>query len=388
MSRYIEIVYDNSGSMREILDGRCKYEIALQLLKEEVLPVIALPGDTVVLRLLRRDCNAIGSTAYSLTANYGVDREKMYDHISRVQYDQSTPLFLTVNDALSTAKSVIADEYQIFVLTDGDDTCKIPFGHIIGAEDAKYYRQFFNILLVQFVIQSAISKNNLAALVAHVGGQTVTLDKGDDLSVMKIKLKKSLRLSKFANEFPLEYCFDKLAGMALKWGEIKTLHADIHQARILYNAGALSWEPSEDLRLTPIMVAELKFLHDIHFKNGIPLPIMLSMLAQLKKPYYYSHNCIYWDFSASRWRHFQRQNVIFSQNNPDAEGADFPSSENPHPIKSKEDFKLDQLYEVTLAENTTVPMFNLVECWPKLIQNGVINLKAGDFVSFKNHSHP
>lgn len=284
MSRYIEIVYDNSGSMDDPLHNRRKYEIALQLLKEELLPVIALPGDTVVLRLLRRDCNANGSTAYSLTANYGVDRKKMFDYISRVQYDQSTPLFLTIKDALETAKSVIADEYQIFVLTDGDDTCTNTFGDIIGAEEVKYYAQFFNILLVQFAIQSAISKNNLAALVAYIGGQTVTLDKGDDLNVMKTKLKKSLILSKFANEFPLEYCFDKLAGMALKWGEIKTLHADIHQARILYNAGALSWEPTEDLRLTPLMVAELKFLHDIHFKNGIPLPIMLSMLAQLKSP--------------------------------------------------------------------------------------------------------
>lgn len=383
MSRYIEIVYDNSGSMDDPLHNRRKYEIALQLLKEELLPVIALPGDTVVLRLLRRDCNANGSTAYSLTANYGVDRKKMFDYISRVQYDQSTPLFLTIKDALETAKSVIADEYQIFVLTDGDDTCTNTFGDIIGAEEVKYYAQFFNILLVQFAIQSAISKNNLAALVAYIGGQTVTLDKGDDLNVMKTKLKKSLILSKFANEFPLEYCFDKLAGMALKWGEIKTLHADIHQARILYNAGALSWEPTEDLRLTPLMVAELKFLHDIHFKNGIPLPIMLSMLAQLKKPYYYSHNCIYWDFSAARWRYFNRQNVIFSQNNPAAKGADFPTSENPHYNEPKENFDWHRVYEVTLVENTKVPMFNLVESRSTLLQNGVVHLKPGDFVEFK-----
>jgi hypothetical protein len=382
MSRYIEIVYDNSGSMGEQLHNRCKYEIALQLLKEEVLPLIALPGDTVVLRLLRKDCNANGSTAYSLTANYGVDRIKMFDHISRVKYDQSTPLFLTVKDALETAKSVIADEYQIFILTDGDDTCTKPFGDIIRAEEAEYYKQFFNILLVQFVIQSAISKNNLAALVSHVGGQTVNLDGNDPLPVMKTKLKRSLELSKFVNEFPLEYCFDNLPGMALNWREIKTLHADVHQARILYNAGALSWEPAENLRLTPLMVAELKFLYDIHFKNGIPLPIMLSMLAQLKKPYYYSHNCIYWDFSAARWRHFNRQNVIFSQNNPDAEGADFPATKNPHYIKPKENFDWHRVYEVTPVENTTEPMFNLVENRYKLPPDKVVHLKTGDFVDF------
>jgi hypothetical protein len=170
--------------------------------------------------------------------------------------------------------------------------------------------------------------------------------------------------------------------MVLNWREIKTLHADVHQARILYNAGALSWEPAENLRLTPLMVAELKFLHDIHFKNGIPLPIMLSMLAQLKKPYYYSHNCIYWDFSAARWRHFNRQNVIFSQNNPDAEGADFPATKNPHYIEPKENFYWHRVYEVTPVENTTEPMFNLVENRSKLLQNGVIHLKKGDFVDF------
>jgi hypothetical protein len=53
MKRYIEIVYDNSGSMenRIAVNGKIKYEIAQELFEKDILPIIGKKGDTVVLRL-------------------------------------------------------------------------------------------------------------------------------------------------------------------------------------------------------------------------------------------------------------------------------------------------------------------------------------------------
>ena len=56
MKRYIEIVYDNSGSMNGHVGNRRKYEVAQELFEKEILPTIGLNGDQVVLRLLRTGC--------------------------------------------------------------------------------------------------------------------------------------------------------------------------------------------------------------------------------------------------------------------------------------------------------------------------------------------
>ena len=50
MSRYIEIVFDNSGSMSTLLGNETRIEVAKRLFEKEVLPNIGLPGDTVMLR--------------------------------------------------------------------------------------------------------------------------------------------------------------------------------------------------------------------------------------------------------------------------------------------------------------------------------------------------
>ena len=49
MKRYIEIVYDNSGSMNNRIGNKRKFEIAQELFEKEILPTIALENDEVVL---------------------------------------------------------------------------------------------------------------------------------------------------------------------------------------------------------------------------------------------------------------------------------------------------------------------------------------------------
>ena len=50
------------------------------------------------------------------------------------------------------------------------------------------------------------------------------------------------------------------------------------------------------------------------------------MLTQLKKPYYYSFDCIYWDFAIARWRYFIPQNKVQQLPNNEAELEDFPDN--------------------------------------------------------------
>ena len=52
------------------------------------------------------------------------------------------------------------------------------------------------------------------------------------------------------------------------------------------------------------------------------LLISAGMLKQLIKPYYYSSDCIYWDFSAARWKYFKEQYNVKQVDNPDAQLED------------------------------------------------------------------
>jgi hypothetical protein len=72
----------------------------------------------------------------------------------------------------------------------------------------------------------------------------------------------------------------------------------------LYHEDFLSWEPKYNALVSPVELAELKFLYGIRFKTGIGVEMMRTMLSQLVKPYYYNSNCIYWHFEEARWKYF------------------------------------------------------------------------------------
>ena len=155
MKRYIEIVYDNSGSMNSKIGNKTKYEIAQELFEKEILPIIGLRGDHVVLRLLRKSCIEHVSS-YEVLPN---QKSLMLAKIKSINHDQSTPLFYTVYDAVEACRTVRASEYLIFVLTDGDDTCGVQIEDLIDKEALEKTVRFFNVLLVQLAIDSAVSPN-------------------------------------------------------------------------------------------------------------------------------------------------------------------------------------------------------------------------------------
>jgi hypothetical protein len=381
MKRYIEIVYDNSGSMTDHIGNRTKYEIAQELFEKEILPSVAMKGDEVVLSLLRKECESEKSHAESLTIQYGTNRKAMLSRIKTINHDQSTPLFYTIYDSIEACKKETADQYLIFVLTDGDDTCGVKIKELIDQDIIDKYVKFYRVLLVQLAIDSKTSSNNLTALTSYLGGQTVVLGRNDSGSTMRNKMKKALNSSGFSLKLPLEHCYENQPGFEKTWEELESIGIDFHQALLLYNKDLLSWLPESSKQVSALELAELKFLFGLYFKSGIPDGLALTMLAQLKKPYYYSHDCIYWDFATARWKYFIPQNIINQMENPDARNEDGVNDMkvNNHLRDRLEIYDDYQVYEVEFGE-TIAPSYILR---PKGKGDWSIELKPGDLIKFK-----
>ena len=388
MKRYIEIVYDNSGSMNDRVGGKKKYEIAQELFEKDILPTIGFRGDHVVLRLLRTSCE----DSISRTEILPTQRNLMLNRIKGISHDQSTPLFYTIYDAVEACRNFRADEYLIFVLTDGDDTCGTMIKDLIDEDTLKKYVRFYKVLLVQLAVDSPISRNNLTAFTNALGGQAISLDSSDSISQMRKKLKLALNVSGFSNKLPLEHCFDKLPGFDLSWDEIENSGISFHQSMLLYQKGMLTWMPDLIINVRVLQLAELRFLHSLIFKSGIPEDLTRTMLSQLKKPYYYSFDCIYWDFAIARWRYFIQQNSIEQLPNREARFDDFPEKRRNMDIEKHTQYSPNKVYRVELAPSKA-PSFQIVPDdenidldWADL--NNVKNKKVrilvpGDKVVFK-----
>lgn len=380
MKRYIEIVYDNSGSMKEFIGGRAKYEIAQELFEKEILPTVGRAGDEVVLRLLSKNCDFDQSVGESLTKRFGNDRIAMLNRIKTIQYDQMTPLFYTMYDAIQACKNQISDECLIFVLTDGDDTCQVKMVDLIDQQTIDKYVKYYKVLLVQLAVESSVSSNNLTAITSYLGGQTVRLGRSNTVSEMRNKMRRALKTSGFSSKIPLEHCYEEQFGPERSWTVMKAMGIDFYQALLLYNKCLLSWEPNKNKQVTALQFAELKFLFGLCFKTGLPDSFVSTMLAQLKRPYYYSYDCIYWDFSVARWKYFIPQNKLEQIDNPDAQYEDQVSiSEGRNYVKKEpENYYEHRIYEVE-SNNTVRTSFSL-----RLSEPGdrVIDLKPGDLVKF------
>ncbi len=362
MKRYIEIVYDNSGSMNSRLsnNGKLKYEIAQELFEKDILPLIGKKGDTVVLRLLGNECGNFQSHSELLSSNGNATKVEMLNRLKRINHSGGTPLFYAVSDAVEACKQVKADEYLIFVLTDGDDTCQVSITDLISKDLIDKYVKFYKVLLVQLGIENHISKNNLTAFTNYLGGQTISLNKGETSAFMRNKLKKALRVSGFSNKLPFEHCYDSQPGFDLSWEEIENRGIDFHQALLLFNKSYLSWLPYYSISVSCLQFSELQFLFGLSFKTGLPDEMIRAMLSQLKKPYYYSHDCIYWDFLTARWKYFVPQNHIEQIDNPKALNDDgmlddmFEDPKNVNETYSKGD-----VYRVELLRNINKPEYIL-----------------------------
>jgi hypothetical protein len=382
MNRYIEIIYDNSGSMNENVGNNRKYDIAQILFEKEILPVIGNKGDKVVLRLLRDNCN--GTSVAELLPN---TKAKMLERIKQISHDQATPLFYTIADAVEACrKEPPVDEYLIFVLTDGDDTCHVKINNVIDQNIIDRFIKIHNVnfLLTQLAIVSDISSNNLTSFTNYIGGRTVCLGVDDDLNTMRSKMKTALNVSGFSARKPLEHCYTKVSGFDMTWDEVEDKGIDFYYASLMHQFELIEWEPQLDKLVSPIQFEEMKFIYGLKFSTDLPQEYVDAMLSSLKQPYYYSHNCIYWDFSAAKWKYFKPQNSIRQVYNP---GADLEDNVERNSklnsnnfVENLQNFNTHEVYRVE-REETIMPSFRLK---PIGVSDWNVELKNGDQVRFRN----
>ncbi len=313
------------------------------------------------MRLLGDDCGNFKSHSELLSSNGSATKVEMLNRLKRISHSGGTPLFYTVSDAIESCIQVKADQHLIFVLTDGDDTCHLAINDLISQDLINKYVKFYNVLLVQLGIENLVSKNNLTAFTNYLGGQTISLNEGETSISMRNKLKKALRVSGFSNKLPLEHCYDSQPGLHLSWEEIENRGIDFHQALMLYNKAYLSWLPEYSMSVSGMQFSELQFLFGLSFKTGLTDDIIRAMLSQLKKPYYYSHDCIYWDFSSARWKYFVPQNHIEQMDNPTAKFDDAILENNlsEGPINNNETYIKGDVYRVELLRDINNPEYIL-----------------------------
>jgi hypothetical protein len=297
---YFEIVFDDSKSMNNALAASTRLKVAKELFDKDILPLIDRDTE-VAIRLLRRDCN--GGSYYQ---NFGSDINECLNFIGKiVAIGDCTPLFNTMKDALKTTLDNRAHKKTIFVLTDGGDNCSKSISDVLTDEELKYFKQI-NVILAQFTVSNGGDVNQLSHLANTIGAKTFNFASGSDASMSSIRteLKTALNVVGMNRNEPLKHCFEELPGDLVYWKDIEAMGIQLHQARVLYDEHFLSWKPEYPMRVSPLQLAELKFLYGIRFKTGIGVEMMRTMLSQLVKPYYYNSNCIYWHFEEARWKYF------------------------------------------------------------------------------------
>jgi hypothetical protein len=131
---------------------------------------------------------------------------------------------------------------------------------------------------------------------------------------------------------------------------------------------------------------ELDFLYTLRFRNCLPESQVKQMLFQLQKPYYYSFDCIYWDFKERIWKYFPEIPEINLLPNPEAQYEDNVMKETPSDKTfEKEEFSSNS-YIVRLKnyilKNDIIESYILEDYNYEAINPTI--LRDGDIVQFTN----
>jgi hypothetical protein len=381
MKKYIEIIFDDSGSMNEYVNGEPKHITAKKIIKEQIIPKLDFKNSDVYLRTLSQDCR----TGFSKEIKLSGTIQRINDEIDNIFCNKSTPLYHTIKDSIDACKNSGFSESHIFILTDGDDTCFTSPEKILGSDFLKIKQQLnLNTILIQFVIESDITKNNLTALSQKIGATNVVIDNKDlkNKIVLDQKITKSFIKSGLNKDIPFPHC---QVEMKNNKSMSELTEYDFYLVQLLHQEKFLSWKPTLKKKLNSEQIAELEFLYNLRFKNNLPEAQVRLMLSTLQKPYIYSFDCIYWDFKERVWKYFQELPELKVLDNPDALLADNKNEINiQEKQKQSELFDKNNCYEVKL-----LPMnekynekFKLVEYRYDLI-SPPITLKNGDIVEFK-----
>jgi hypothetical protein len=381
MEKYIEIIFDDSASMNSLLNGELKHITAKNIIKEQIIPKIDFKNSEVYLRTLSQDCRTGFSKAIKLSGTI----QRINDEIDNIHCDKSTPLYYTIKDSIDACKNSGFSESHIFILTDGDDTCSKNPEQILGIDFLKIKNQInLNTILVQFVIESNITKNNLTALSQKIGATNVVIDTKDLKNKVALdhKITKSFIKTGLNKEIPFPHCQVEIKN-DISLAELTEY--DFYLVQLLHQEKFLSWKPTLKKKLNSEQMAELDFLYSLRFKNNLPEAQVRLMLSSLQKPYIYSFNCMYWDFNERVWKYFEKLPDLTILDNPDAINQDI-TFDSLTELKDEIEplFIEDKIYMVEKIKDDLFTMINKnhTELNDVMCKPLIIKLNNGDFVMF------
>lgn len=300
--KHIEIVFDNSGSMSSLLANSTRAEIAKSIFKKEILPQLIGAGYKVLFRLLAQNCDDETSQVTELAG----DKDKLEKFIDSLPKPEGeTPLYKAIADAIISAQASNAQEKIIFIITDGFENCRGSIDNLTSLNID--YKNLLRFILVQYGDSTNFNTVQINALGNHLGANVFKIHGDENTKLKDIENSFSNVVKETIIGDTIIPCYDnKLPGDKNSWDEIEMQGILKYQARILHIEGFLSFNPDDKVNLSQAEQEELRFLYTLRFRNCLSANILRNMLGQLKKPYYYSLDCIYWDFKKSKWLKIQK----------------------------------------------------------------------------------
>ena len=386
MSRYIEIIFDNSGSMLSLENGKEKQLLAKEIFNKVVSPQLGKRGDEMVLRTLRKGCNG------NSTVSKFYKKSQLQDQLNKItDFNNNTPLYLTIKDSIKACSESDKKEKFIFILTDGDDNCGGALESVLSKEELRLKDKFnTDVILVQFAVTSNISQNNLSSLSQKLNAQNVIISQNDlgDMKKIETKLNRAFINSGIDKNSKLSYCLeyiDQFDFLQESWDGLELIeNYDFYLAELLHKEKLLSWKPSLKKKITKLQFLELEFVYTLRFKNNLPESLVKQMLSGLNRPYRYSHKCIYWDFELRKWRYHKKASELKIIDNPESKNDD--RIESFREVFDDEQWQLfneGQLYQVELNRRTNMPTFSINKISKKEMRSDdVLGLRDGAVIKF------
>jgi hypothetical protein len=228
----------------------------------------------------------------------------------------------------------------------------------------------------------------LTSLSQKLKAQNVIINQQDlgDKKKIQSKFTRAFINSGIDKNSKLDYCYDKLEDNSISesWGLLELIGGyDFYLAELLYREKLLSWKPNLKKDVDALQMLELKFVYTLRFKNNLPESLVKQMLSELKRPYRYSHNCIYWDFNERKWKYHKKETPLNIIENPQAMDDDNLNNKMDYLEDNfDQQFEPNTFYRVELNQ-TIAATFSLKKINKEEMDSDAMTLYEGAIVSFR-----
>lgn len=175
MKKAIEILFDTSSSMKDnLFQDMRKIDLAKDVLLTDVLPEIK-NAESIGIRLFGGSCQMVGQL---ISIPQGqIDRLRQFIKNEIPEPAGSTPLALAIYTSVDHLSNSNLPEKEIYLLTDGHETCQTEKEVIKAAEYAAQKNIKCKIHIVSLGELSEKAKRQFAIITKLTGGKNINIEK-------------------------------------------------------------------------------------------------------------------------------------------------------------------------------------------------------------------